>query len=183
MSETDAAYMMFEMNSRHRQISSENPVGPEEAPIKLDLPMWQVYIALFLIASALTIYKLYESNYIAPKQVVNWQPFDSGEFSIERQRRNLLIWVPSDNTETDQNIAELFTTPPIQAAVYLGRLLAIQTPADNLDQETAAWLHENMESIQQGGLALWPVSAAKPQYLASADIDSQSLLAWLEQRD
>lgn len=174
---------MAAMNSRHRQISSENPVGPEEAPVKLDLPMWQVYIALFLIASALTIYKFYESNYIAPRQVVNWQPFDLGEFSRERSRRDLLLWVPSGNAAIDQEIAELFATPSIQAAVYLGRLLAIQIPAEDRDAELIEWLEENMEPIPQGGLALWPTSAAKPNYLASARIDPQSLLAWLEQRD
>lgn len=173
-------YMIDTMSERHRRISPENPVGPEESPVKLDLPMWQVYVALLLIASGLTIYKFYESRYIAPNHVVTWTPLNGEAILSAHRQRELLIWVKSDNANQNQEIESLFADPTIRSAVYLKHLQTIQLvepPGEASEIGTTNLL----DKIRGGGLAYWETQEKEPVFLLESSIDATGLTKLLDE--
>ena len=172
------ADMMVVMSERHRKISPVNPVGPEESPVKLDLPMWQVYVALLLIASGLTAYKFYESRYIAPNHVVTWVTLTGDEVLSAHRQRELLIWVKSEDANRNQVIDSLFTEPLIRSTVYLKHLQTIQL-VDSSEPTLEIWETTPWDKIRGGGLAYWETHQQKPKVLLESNINSATLTDFL----
>lgn len=171
--------MMVVMSERHRRISPENPVGPEVPPMKLDIPMWQVYAALLLIASGLTAYKFYESRYLAPNHVVTWQPLKGEDVLSAHRNRALLVWVKSGNADRNQEIQSLFANPAVRSAVYLQHLQTIQL-VESPDKHSEIWEEKDWDKIRGGGLAYWELQKNKPHFLLESNVDTSTLMNFLD---
>ena len=160
---------------------AENPVGPEGPLLKLDIPMWQVYLGLFLIALVLTAFKLYERSYIAPGKEVRWQQLDIDEFTEKRrQRSDLLIWIRSSEPAANESISALFVEPKVRAAVYLNRFLAYEIKFEHRNEELNTWVEQNLKPISSGGIACWMAGQKKPVLLTLDELDAGSLVDTLE---
>ncbi len=155
-----------------------NPDGPMP-PFKFDVPLWQVFIALFLIAAVLSGYKFFERKILAPKRVIVWQPFDVDKFQQEkRARRNILVWVRDATTvKTHQST---FQSPNIQAAVYLEHCvtyaidLPAQTPADR------DWIERQAKGISGGGVYYWNAFESQKRLLDSGQFNESAVLEWFQ---
>ncbi len=161
-----------------------NPVGSDEPLVKLNLPMWQVYVALFLIATVLTAFKVYERRTIAPRQPIVWQPLPGGNLQQQRRTgRNILIWVRGDNQTGMQRVRDLAELPDVRAAVYLNRFLTFEVQAAERFAKTDPTLAATLQPIAAGGLAVWLASESQPVCLDSIAVDSVALLKVLDRSD
>jgi len=170
-------------DSNHKRQRFENPVGGEFPLQKLDIPLWQVFVALFLIAGVLTLFKVYERNRIAPQKKVPWKPFEVAEFQQEqRQRRNLLLWIHSDDDAENREALDSFDQVPVRVANYMGRCLNYQLEpgwqsgdgaSNEASNETAnpellKWIDRNVKPIRNGGIAFWAGGSRQPTFLESS---------------
>ena len=172
--------MMKHSNDKNKQ--AQNPVGPVEPLIKIDIPLWQVFVALFLIALVLTAFKWFERNNIAPNKTVIWRSLDLKEFRQERLRRtNILLWIRSPSDQDDRNIMTAFQEPSIRTAVYMNRCLTFTIDRDPPRAEDLNdWLANNLQELAEGGLAYWVSSEKRPEILLPREITNDSVLELLD---
>ena len=168
-------------NRNDKSNDFENPVGPEQPYVRLDVPLWQVYVALFLIALVLTAFKFYERRYLAPNRAVLWNSLDLTEFRQERlHRRNILIWVHADDVDANQTTRQLFEQPAVRSLVYLNRCLTWQIDRRDQSEEMSEWISKNLGQIANGGLAFWAASDKQPKWLPAHRHTIDSLTGLIE---
>lgn len=157
----------------HKKQRFENPVGDDAPFVKFDVPLWQVFVALFLIALVLTAFKLHERRNIAPYKKVQWNSFDLSEFKQERlNRRNILLWIQSADENTNQEVARVFEDNEVQATVYLNRCLTYRlSPTTVADEDLQEWLARNASDFSEGGIGYWMASERKPEVVDLPDVD------------
>ena len=154
-----------------------NPVGPEEPLVKLDVSMWQVYLALLLIAGVLTAFKVYERTTLAPRQPVVWQPLPLRDLLQERRmQRNLIIWVKGSDTVADNLVRDLSEQPDVRAALYLNRFQSFEVQWSDLGGEVDESVVRELQPVAAGGLAIWHANKPKPVCLPPATLDPQTVL-------
>lgn len=174
--------LMTEHNLKKQ--SFENPVGEDLPFVKFDVPLWQVFVALFLIAMVLTAFKFHERRNIAPFKKVQWNTLDLLEFKQERlQRRNIMLWVHTQDEARHQELGRIFESPEVQATVYLNRCLAFQLPTDmERDENLEAWLAKMPNNLAKGGIGYWLAGEPEPVVLSLDDLDGRQLIELLEGR-
>lgn len=173
--------MIGSMERHESTKDTENPVGPETPLVKLDVPLWQVYVALFLIAMVLTAFKLYERSYIAPHKQVAWQPLKMVEVQERRrQRRDQLIWIHSRDAEVNQTTQQLFEEPSVRAAIYLNRFLAWEIKPEYRNDDLNAWIDKHLQRIADGGVACWTADAKQAVFPGPQEMNAERLVELLE---
>lgn len=170
------------MSHNDKKQEFENPVGGDLQLVRFNVPLWQVFVSLFLIAIVLTGFKLYERNWIAPGKKVQWKPFDLTEFKQERlHRRNILLWIHATDDDLNQNVREVFGRESVQATVYLQRCLAYEIHAgwDDSD-ELAAWIGKNAPKLAGGGIGYWIASDRTPEIAMANAVEEDRIVQMIE---
>ena len=169
------------MSRNDKSNEFKNPVGPDQPLVRFDVPLWQVFVALFLIALVLTAFKWYERNHIAPHQAVHWQPFEISVFQQEqRSRRNILVWVCGNDPAVADRQGQLFESPEIRTAAFLNRCLFFRLDPDPMSEERINWIRRYAAKAGQGGFAMFAAGSRDSRVIDGSSVSVQDLLNLIE---